>query len=180
MGGGPGTARGPRRRTGMKRPSASVRRALRLTAGVALAGLLVACSAVGASPSRRVGGTEVLSSPSATSFVVAPPSVEPHAGIAGRVLAGPTCPVERVPPDPACAQRGIVGAVIVVTGGGAEVARVTSGLDGTYAVQLPPGTYTLTPQPVQGLLGVAPPAQATIPAEGDGPTVDFTYDTGIR
>src|ERR1700704_5848784 len=28
-----------------------------------------------------------------------------HSGIRGNVMAGPTCPVERVPPDPACADR---------------------------------------------------------------------------
>jgi hypothetical protein len=152
-----------------------------VVASFALVAALGACSAIGVSPTPRSSGLEPLPSPSFTPFVSGAPSVGPHAGVAGRVLAGPTCPVERNPPDPACAARGVVGAVIVITDAqGTEVARVTSGADGTYAAAVPAGTYTLTPQPVPGLLGVAGPATATVPAAGDGPTVDFSYDTGIR
>jgi len=152
-----------------------------LLACLALIGTVAACSAIGGSPAPRSSALEALPSPSFTPFVAAASGVGPHAGAAGRVLAGPTCPVERNPPDPACAARGVVGAVIVITDAqGVEVARVTSGAGGTYAVALPAGTYTLTPRPVPGLLRVAAPAAATVPAEGNGPTVDFTYDTGIR
>ena len=47
-------------------------------------------------------------------------------GIVGRVLAGPTCPVER-PDDPACADQPLSGVtVVVLTANGNEAGRTTS------------------------------------------------------
>ena len=40
--------------------------------------------------------------------------------------------------------------------------------------------YTLTPQPVNGLLGTAPPLKFTVSATGSSVGLDVTYDTGIR
>lgn len=102
-------------------------------------------------------------------------------GIRGTALAGPACAVVQNPPDPACADRPVAGAVIVVTNQtGAEVMRITTGADGTYDVPLGPGVYTLTPQPVEGLLGTAE-AQMVRLEIGEGVVeIDFAYDTGIR
>ena len=41
-------------------------------------------------------------------------SISGSGGIAGRVLSGPTCPVQKDPPDPDCADRPVTGAVLVV------------------------------------------------------------------
>ena len=104
----------------------------------------------------------------------------PTSGVTGMVLAGPVCPVLQDPPDPACAERPVQGAVIVVTGAdGAEMAVVSSDKAGRFAIALPPGSYRLTPQTVAGLLGTAAPTDVVvIPGE----TIDlfFLYDTGIR
>ena len=50
--------------------------------------------------------------------------------------------------------------------------------NGAFAFSLPPGPYTLEPQPVDGMLR----GSSTIPVVvGDGIiTVDVPYDTGIR
>jgi len=108
------------------------------------------------------------------------PSQTPAGGVVidGRVHAGPTCPVQKVPPDPACADRPVVGAVLVVkTVAGVEVARATSAADGTFRLSLPAGDYVLVPQPVQGYIGTASP----IPFHAeDGAAIDVSYDTGIR
>ena len=115
-----------------------------------------------------------------------PPVALPAEGgpwIVGRAVAGPVCPVERIPPDPAGAPRPVVGAVIVIRGaGGAEVARVATAADGTFLVGVPGGgAWTVEPQPVEGLLGTAP---ATTVEVADAPSAwavaDVAYDTGIR
>ena len=115
-----------------------------------------------------------------------PPVAIPAEGgpwIAGRAVAGPVCPVERIPPDPACADRPVAGAVIVIRdAGGAEVARATTARDGTFLVGVPGGgSWTAEPQPVEGLLGTAP---AIVVEVADAPAawaaVDVAYDTGIR
>ena len=102
-------------------------------------------------------------------------------GVRGTVTAGPTCPVMSEPPDPACADKPVAGAVIIVTdAGGAQVGRVTTAANGTYAVGLVPGVYTLTPQPANGLLGTAEPQTVRVELSGAFVTLDFSYDTGIR
>jgi hypothetical protein len=99
-------------------------------------------------------------------------------GIQGRVLAGPTCPVVTVN-DPSCNDRPVAGATILVLDiRGAEVARLLTDANGNYTVALPSGPYTIEPQPVEGLMGVAEPVAVTV---GEGvASVDLAYDTGIR
>lgn len=102
--------------------------------------------------------------------------------IGGQALAGPTCPVELASPLPGqCAPRPVAGAVLVITNAaGHEVTRVTTGADGRWMASVPAGTDTITPEPVQGLLGTARPVSITV-AAGSVPTViQIAYDTGIR
>ena len=96
-------------------------------------------------------------------------------GIGGTALAGPVCPVERVPPDPACAARPIAGASIVIRDrAGSEIARTVTAADGSFFVEVAAGEYQVEPQPVEGLLGTAA-AQAVTVLDGQ-----LDYDTGIR
>ncbi len=102
-------------------------------------------------------------------------------GVRGIVSAGPTCPVEREPPDPACAERPVAGAVLVFTDrGGTEVARTTSAADGAFTVELPPGSYTLTAEPVDGLMGTPAPMVVEVEAGQPMTELQVSYDTGIR
>ena len=98
----------------------------------------------------------------------------------GYAHSGPTCPVESTPPDPACDDRAVPGAVIIVRdSGGAAVAEISTRTDGTFSVTLTPGTYTFVPQPVEGLMGTAAEVEVIVvdsPING----LDFSYDTGIR
>lgn len=107
-------------------------------------------------------------------------STGPGVVVEGRVTAGPTCPVERVPPDPSCAPRAVVGAVIVVRSATAEVGRVTTTASGAWSITLAPGTYSVAAQPMTGLMGT--PATATVTLTGGEAPVklDLSYDTGIR
>ena len=101
-------------------------------------------------------------------------------GIGGVVTAGPVCPVEKNPPDPACAPRPVDGAVLVVrNAAGTEVARVTTEADGTFFAELPGGFYVVMPQPAKGLLGTPGPQSVTV-ADGAAVRLDLSYDTGIR
>lgn len=99
-------------------------------------------------------------------------------GIQGRVLAGPTCPVVTLN-DPSCNDRPVAGAtILVLNANGTEVARVLTDAGGNYAVALPPGPYTIEPQPVEGFMHLAEPVAVTV---GDGiASVDIAFDTGIR
>jgi Carboxypeptidase regulatory-like domain len=101
--------------------------------------------------------------------------------VTGRATAGPTCPVERNPPDPNCAERPVAGAVMVIEdSSGAEVQRATTNADGSFTVQLAPGSYRLVPQPVSGLMGGGQPVAFTIQAGTSPEPLQVSYDTGIR
>ena len=101
-------------------------------------------------------------------------------GIAGRATAGPVCPVEQVPPDPACAARPVAGAVLVIRDrSGAEVQRIKTAADGSFAAKVAPSAYVVEPQPVEGLMGT-PGAQDVLVNAGPATTIEIVYDTGIR
>lgn len=117
---------------------------------------------------------------------VVPPDAWPSPGGDGRTgllitaTAGPTCPVETVPPDPACAPRPVAGAVVVIRDEtGTEVARVTLDATGFAMVEVPAGGYVAEPQPVEGYMGTAGPVSVTV-VDGMATPVELGYDTGIR
>jgi hypothetical protein len=102
-------------------------------------------------------------------------------GVRGSVTAGPTCPVATDPPDPACADRPVAGAILVITdAAGQEVVRVTSDVDGAFAVGLAPGSYRLTASPVEGLVGTPAPISFEVEAGQPMAVLQVAYDTGIR
>lgn len=80
--------------------------------------------------------------------VVNPPSATEHlAGngtVVGRVILGPTCPVERIPPDPACAPKPFTTAIdIWSTWTGSSYQPVSTNANGLFKLSLPPGAYSL-------------------------------------
>jgi Carboxypeptidase regulatory-like domain len=99
-------------------------------------------------------------------------------GIAGQALAGPTCPVVQ-PGDPNCNDRPVSGATILIRDAtGTVVAQVATDANGRFQVVVPPGSYLVEPQPVEGLMGTAQPIKVTVGAAFQ--VVDIAYDTGIR
>jgi hypothetical protein len=113
------------------------------------------------------------------------PVVSPAGGppkVTGTVSAGPVCPVEQSPPDPACAPRPVAGAVIVATDAqGAEVGRATSLADGSYELAIgETGIVLISAMPVAGLVSAPAPVRVTLSGPGEVQRVDLEYDTGIR
>ena len=101
--------------------------------------------------------------------------------ITGVVLAGPTCPVVQEPPDPACDDRPVAGAEIVVLDArGDEVARARTDDAGAFLVALAAGEYRLVPQPVEGLLGTPAALAIVVRDHEDSGPLTILYDTGIR
>ncbi len=110
----------------------------------------------------------------------APEPPEAVGVVAGVALAGPQCPVETDPPRPECADQPVASAEIhITTEPGTKPMVVVTGEDGTFSVELAPGTYLFTPQPYEGLLGTPAPFEVVVPA-GAWLDVLVPYDTGIR
>lgn len=104
-----------------------------------------------------------------------------NSGIRGVVMAGPTCPVERDPPDPGCADKPVATNISVfrksdLTHG---VAFTTSDARGTFQVSLAPGDYVV----MAGSNGVPFPrctdTSATVDSSGYT-QIAVSCDSGIR
>jgi hypothetical protein len=93
-----------------------------------------------------------------------------------RVVAGPVCPVETNPPNPACAPHPVKSARVVLEGPASVSVDVH---DGSATVDLPPGTYQVVPKPAPGLMGPAPQTSVRVVAGAVTP-LRLLYDTGIR
>jgi hypothetical protein len=108
------------------------------------------------------------------------PLPSPGAGnVSGKVVAGPTCPVESSPPDPRCAPRPVAGATLLIQDlEGRTVTTAVSDASGAFSLTLPPGDYMLVAQPVAGLMGTAPPLSFSV--AGSPVELAVEYDTGIR
>ncbi len=102
-------------------------------------------------------------------------------GIRGTVLLGPTCPVEASPGanDPEPCVTPYAATLVVLDGESAVVTRVTSGGDGRFSVDLPPGEYVLTPETGPDSYPIAQP-QSVVVVAGQYNEVQINYDTGIR
>ncbi len=100
--------------------------------------------------------------------------------VSGYAHAGPVCPVQQNPPNPACADRPVAGATLLILDeAGNQVTSTQTDDAGEFEVSLPAGTFTLAPQPVEGLLGTAP-SQTFTTGPGLASVLDVAYDTGIR
>ncbi len=80
--------------------------------------------------------------------VATPPSATKHVSgngsVSGRVLLGPVCPVERTPPDPACAPKPFESTIDVwSTVTGSAYQPVPTDAAGEFRLSLPPGPYAL-------------------------------------
>ena len=99
-----------------------------------------------------------------------------ESGIRGRVLIGPQCPVEQE--GSPCPDKPFEGTVQVSTESGRPVDSVKSDRNGSFEIELEPGTYVLT---VAGLEGptFAKPITVTV-RTGQMTAVTVLVDTGIR
>lgn len=118
--------------------------------------------------------------------VVNPPdATKPIVGngnVHGQVFLGPVCPVERIPPDPACAPKPYKTAIdIWSTLTGSSYKRVTTNASGVFNLSLSPGPYGLK---VSQMMNGSPYPRCTevkiLVATKKSQNVTLNCDTGIR
>jgi hypothetical protein len=105
----------------------------------------------------------------------------PEAGvvISGVAMAGPVCPVETNPPDPACAPRPVAGAMVAAVSESGDQVETTTGPDGRFSFDLAAGRYQIVARPAEGLMGTPEPVEVEA-ASGSVDVGVLMYDTGIR
>lgn len=103
-----------------------------------------------------------------------------HGTLTGDVVAGPTCPVERIgqscPPAPVPNRE-----IQILDTNGAVVATTKTDASGHFSVSLAPGAYVLHVTIVRGQIGLSQvtPGEVTI-VEGKSVYIKIELDTGIR
>jgi hypothetical protein len=105
-------------------------------------------------------------------------AAQPGTGIQGVVEVGPTCPVERI--NSPCPPHPIAATIVVRSGSGAEVARIHSGADGRFKVDVAPGTYTVVGLNVGSTMLPRPIPTSVTVTQGSYTALNVEYDSGIR
>lgn len=118
----------------------------------------------------------------ACSEIGLPFETDPQAsGIRGLVTLSPTCPVQASPGanDPEPCVTPYAATLVVLDGENVVVTRITSGGDGQFAVDLPPGDYVVAPETGADSYPIAQPQSVTV-VGGQYAELEINYDTGIR
>ena len=113
-------------------------------------------------------------------FSLCPPTTTSgKSGITGTVTLGPTCPVERMPPDPNCAPKFYSTSINIMKAGSTKIIKtIQSNSNGVFSADLGVGSYVLQ---AQG--GNVLPRCGGISAEvksSQYTKVEISGDTGIR
>jgi hypothetical protein len=106
----------------------------------------------------------------------------PDSGIGGRIVGGPICPVESLPPVPGCAPRPLRATLrIRLVGSHDPSTSVRSAADGRFRVRLYPGTYVVQALAHAGSALPRPPAARRVQVHAGRYTlVTMSYDTRVR
>jgi len=99
------------------------------------------------------------------------------AGIQGKVLLGPMCPVQQV--GSPCPDKPIEADITVTDSDGKTVATGHSHADGTYRISLLPGSYTVTAKRPGGGFGFGKPVTVNV-SDGTDVQLNLLVDSGIR
>ena len=107
---------------------------------------------------------------------------QPRSGIAGKIVEGPTCPVQSVPPQPQCAPRPLQARVRISRVASHRPARVVrSDSTGHFTLRLTPGSYVVQGLPTSRSGLPRPPAPERVRVyPGRLTRITLNYDTGIR
>ncbi len=98
--------------------------------------------------------------------------------VSGRVTISPTCPVERIPPDPNCAPRGYKTTVSVKNSGGKSVMSAVTDDSGNFAFDLTAGSYTFEATSGKPFPSCSPVVVKVINKNNE--KVSINCDSGIR
>ena len=114
-------------------------------------------------------------------FAKCPDVTETGSGIQGVVLLGPICPVERIPPDPACAPRAYETTLMVTSLDGAYVIKeFRSDREGKFRFAMSPGDYAIRSAVAGNVLPYCSSNDTIHVKAGAYTETTVACDTGIR
>jgi cytoskeletal protein RodZ len=124
--------------------------------------------------------SEPVSKPESKPTTKPTPQPASTSGIEGTVTIGPTCPVQKYPPDAACADKPyattlVIASTVVGRNGGV---LVQTNAQGHFSKAVPAGTYTIR-STSSGMLPRLSPMTVEV-RDGAMTKVQVQFDSGIR
>ncbi len=99
--------------------------------------------------------------------------------LSGSVTLGPTCPVERIPPDPNCAPKPFSTSISILNSENTKILKtINSDTNGAFSVNLDSGTYIL--QAKGGAVLPRCSQVSVVIKSGEQTKTEISCDTGIR
>ena len=112
-------------------------------------------------------------------FATCPAAI--NSGIQGKVLLGPTCPVERIPPEPQCADKLFQTNLALTTLNGAQIVKLfSSDASGAFRVSVAPGTYLVRSAPGSPVMPTCSKSEPVVVKPGFFTEMIIQCDSGIR
>lgn len=109
------------------------------------------------------------------------PIAESRGSIQGTVMLGPTCPVERDPPDPHCADKPYQTRLALTTVDGTRVIKeFESKSDGTFLIDVLPGEYAIRSAAAANILPYCASSETILVVVNDTTVANVSCDSGIR
>jgi hypothetical protein len=101
-----------------------------------------------------------------------------RSGIEGISVIGPTRPSQRIGESPG--QVPFPATLLILSPDGRPVARVTTGEDGRFRIDLPPGEYRVTGAEAPGRMRPRPSEETVQVLAGKVSSVSVRFDSGLR
>ena len=102
-------------------------------------------------------------------------------GIRGHVLLGPTCPVEKIPPDPNCADKPYKTNLVLTSADQSYViAQFSSDENGKFSIETDPGEYQIRSAAAANILPYCSSSGTIKVTAHTYTSAAISCDTGIR
>lgn len=153
---------------------------------LAAIGVIVLASAAGFFLFVKTQTTIIVPGKTVPTLLPAPtptPAAE-KSGIKGIAMLGPMCPVERIPPDPQCADRPYKTVLLAEAADATQIQKQVEQFDsdanGNFSVDLSPGEYVISSANTASMFSHCL-SNGTIKVNpGEYTTITLHCDTGIR
>lgn len=139
---------------------------------------VVKTSNINTSPTNEINGNAD-SIPGVTTTTTVTPGTTYTGTITGNVVLGPTCPVQKIPPDPNCTDKPYQTSIDITETKNGSTYVVATDSGGNFTTQLTPGTYTIKPRS-GGIKFQSCQSQSVTVVAGETKNIALSCDTGIR
>ena len=114
-------------------------------------------------------------------FAACPNPISNKSGISGQVLLGPTCPVERIPPDPNCGDKPFKTNLVLTSADQSYVIlQFSSDENGNFSIEADPGEYQIQSAIAANILPYCTSSGTIKVTANTYTSITISCDTGIR